>query len=107
MKQRSPVGCNQELDRLEGGRQEDMHRLVLVSNLEDKLEVGLEPEVDTQDPLPPREGKVVDSLRHRVMTAAAATPGIEDTLKTVVVEVEPVVAGFEAGQKPGAVHQRL
>ena len=62
-----------------------------MSNLEDKLEVGLEPEVDTQDPLPPREGKVVDSLRHRVMTAAAAAPGIEDTLKTVVVEVEPVV----------------
>ena len=62
-----------------------------MSNLEDKLEVGPEPEVDTQDPLPPREGKVVDSLRHRVMTAAAAAPGIEDTLKTVVVEVEPVV----------------
>ena len=63
-----------------------------MSNLEDKPEVGPElPEVDTQDPLPPREGKV-DNLRHRVMTAAAAAPGIEDTLKTVVVEAEPVVA---------------
>ena len=62
-----------------------------MSNLEDKPEVGPElPEVDTQDPLPPREGKV-DNLRHRVMTAAAAAPGIEDTLKTVVVEAEPVV----------------
>ena len=82
-----------------------------MSNLEDKLEVGLEPEVDTQDPLPPREGKVVDSLRHRGMTAAAAAPGIEDTLKTVVVEAEPVVGAhdpdFEAGQKLEAVHQRL
>ena len=82
-----------------------------MSNLEDKLEVGLEPEVDTQDPLPPREGKVVDSLRHRVMTAAAAAPGIEDTLKTVVVEAEPVVGAhdpdFEVGQKLEAVHQRL
>ena len=46
--------------------------------------------MDTQDPLPPREGKV-DSPRHMVMTVAAAAPGIEDTLKTVVVEAEPVV----------------
>jgi len=87
-----------------------MHRLVLVSNLEDKLEVGPElPEVDTQDLLPVREGKV-DNLRRRVMTAAAAAPGIEDTLKTVVVEAEPVVAhdpDFEVGQKLEAVHQRL
>ena len=61
-----------------------------MSNLEDKLEVGPELEVDIQDPLPLQEGKV-DSLRHRGMTAAAAAPGIEDTLKTVVVEAEPVV----------------
>ena len=60
-----------------------------MSNLEDKLEVGPEPEVDTQDPLPLQEGKV-DNLRHRAMTAAAAAPGIEDTLKTVVVEAEPI-----------------
>ena len=81
-----------------------------MSKLEDKLEVGPEQEVDTQDPLPLQEGKV-DSLRHRVMTAAAAAPGIEDTLKTVVVEAEPVVGAhdpdFEAGQKLEAVHQRL
>ena len=51
-----------------------------MSNLEDKLEVGPEREVDTQDPLPLQEGKV-DNLRHRVMTAGAAAPGIGDTLR--------------------------
>ena len=51
-----------------------------MSNLEDKLEVGPEPEVDTQDLLLLREGKV-DNLLHRVMTVVAAAPGMEDTLK--------------------------